>query len=217
MHRAYRCAMTDTASTRYSPEALEKHSNTVQQQCTNECNERRSAAIEAISFLGHVFETTETEPISLQRNVRLMLIGRMMNHLYAEFLLIERGLSLDAQNAARSAIESTAWYWLVCIQPAAADDYDTESSPRPVEIRKRLEKEGVDVEEIRDAYSNYSHVAHVGNKLDRIQVDWSTQSRVLIGGSENAEFQNAMFNEIVAKMVLFLRYDPTFEPVQKGE
>ena len=211
--------MVETLKTRFQFAALEKHSQIVTKETKSKCADRRLAASETISFLGVVFETVEQQPKCLFRNVRLMLIARFMNHLYSMFSLVERGLFLDAQACARSATEATAFYWMICIDQSSAEDYDKKRSPRPVDIRKKLEVNGIDVSELRDIYSHQSEVVHVGNKSDQIQVDWRApdNGEINIGGRSDPELQRSAFNAIVASMVLFLRYDPDFEPIERSD
>lgn len=211
--------MAEASKPRFQFAALEKHSRALVQETKTECAERRLAASETISFLGVVFETVEKQPKSLFRNVRLMLIARFMNHLYSMFLLVERGLFLDAQACARSATEATAFYWMICIDQNSAEDYDKKQSPRPVDVRKKLEAHGVDVSEIRDIYSYQSDVVHVGNSFDQMQVRWHgpENGEIAVGGRSDPALQRPAFNAIVAAMVIFLRYDPDFEPVERPD
>ncbi|MGB2442604.1 hypothetical protein [Planktomarina sp.] len=211
--------MIETSKSRYQFAALERHSQALANETESKCAENRLAASNTISFLGSVFETVEQQPKSLFRNVRLMLIARFMNHLYSMFLLVERGLFLDAHACARAATESTAFYWMICIDQCYAEEYIKEQSPRPVEVRKELEKRGVDVKELKDIYSHQSEVVHVGNSSDQMQVRWHDleNGEIGIGGRSETELQRSAFNAIVASMVIFLRYDPDFKPVERSE
>lgn len=211
--------MVEISKTRFQFAHLEKHSQWLANETMTKCAERRAAASETISFLGVVFETVEKQPKSLFRNVRLMLIARFMNHLYSMFLLVERGLFLDAHACARSATEATAFYWMICIDQSYAEEYNKKRSPRPVDVRKKLEAHGIDVSEIRDIYSHQSDVVHVGNSFDQMQVRWhdAESGEISVGGRSEPELQGSAFNAIVASMVIFLRYDPDFEPVERTD
>jgi len=144
----------------------------------------------------------------------MALTARFINHLFSYVQLIERGLYLDAANCARSATETTAFYWLVCCDPAASKLYDETDSPRPVEIRKRLEDLGIDVSELKDVYGVQSSVSHVGNKYDNIQIHWKDigkDGRFFIGGGQNAQLQKDMLQLVSAYIVSFIKQDESYE------
>lgn len=165
------------------------------------------------AFLGQHFHAIELEPKGLVRNVKLALIARFTNHLFSALLLGERGLLLDAFNCSRAALETTAFYWLVCKDNNAAQMYDAEKSVPPVEVRKRLEAIGIDVAAIRERYSLESTVAHVGNKYDQLQIRWERggDGRLLIGGGIVPEVQKALFEGIVRATFRFIRFDDRYD------
>tara|TARA_E500000318_G_scaffold81334_1_gene76581 strand:+ start:383 stop:1015 length:633 start_codon:yes stop_codon:yes gene_type:complete len=204
---------------RYNYDLILRHSNELALSSRKLNKERYSAAKKSISFLGQVFDTIAAQPKSLFRNVRMMLLTRFINHLFAQVLLTERGLLLDAMNCSRSATEVTAFYWLICIDKAAAQEYDADRSPRPVEIRKRLEARGIDISELQDAYKHQSSVSHVGNKHDQIQMLWESEKKgaLSVGGAQNAPLQKASLNAVVAAIVLFFRYDPDYIVQEREE
>ncbi len=198
---------------RYNFELVMRHSNVLAVESRKNNKERHGSARKTLSFLGKIIDEIGDEPKSHQRNVRMALATRFFNHLLSQMLLTERGLFLDASNASRSATETTAFYWLICLDPSAASLYDASSSPRPVEIRKQLENLNIDVSELRDIYSHQSEVAHVGNSYDNMQIRWSKNNtgELSVGGGANNEVENASFNAIVASILIFLRYDPNYE------
>ncbi len=198
---------------RYNFELVMRHSNALAIESRKNNKERHGSARKTLSFLGQIIDEIGGEPKSHQRNVRMALATRFFNHLLSQMILTERGLFLDASNSSRSATETTAFYWLICLDPSAASLYDASSSPRPVEIRKRLEKLNIDVSELRDIYSHQSEVAHVGNSYDNMQIRWSKNNngKLSVGGGSNNEIEKNSFNAIIASILIFLRYDPTYE------
>lgn len=198
---------------RYNFELVMKHSNILAKESQKNNKERHGSARRTLSFLGQIIDEIGDEPKSHQRNVRMTLATRFFNHLLSQMLLTERGLLLDASNSSRSATETIAFYWLICVAPSAASLYDASSSPRPVEIRKRLERLNIDVSELRDAYSHQSEVAHVGNSYDNMQIRWgkNNDGELHVGGGANNEIENRSFSAIVSSILMFLRYDPNYE------
>lgn len=211
--------MSKSPQSRFQFSKIAKHSQGLVREAKEKCSERRRAATETISFIGFIFETVEQQPKSLFKNVRQMLIARFLNHLYSMFILVERGLFIDAYSCARSATETTAFYWAICVDHEFAENYDRSRSPQPVDVRKKLEAHGIDISEIKDVYRHQSEVVHVGNKSDQLQVRWDDpiNGQISVGGGSDPELQRSAFNAIVAMMVIFLRYDPDFEPVEKPE
>jgi len=105
-----------------------------------------------------------------------MLACKLMNHVYSGLILAENGLILDSILCERNALETIAFHWLVCIEKESAKEYLENDSPRPVEVRKRLEKYGVDINSIKDLYASGSRVIHVGREGERFQSQWATLS-----------------------------------------
>ncbi len=138
---------------RYNFDLVNRHSSLVASECRRVNSERFKSVKDTLSFLGQIIDEIGGEPKSHQRNVRMALATRFFNHLYSQLILTERGLLLGAANASRSAIETTAFYWLVCLDANSAALYDAESSPRPVEIRKKLQELVIDVSDLQGAVS----------------------------------------------------------------
>lgn len=204
---------------RYNFDLVNRHSSLVASECRRVNSERFKSVKDTLSFLGQIIDEIGGEPKSHQRNVRMALATRFFNHLYSQLILTERGLLLDAANASRSAIETTAFYWLVCLDANSAALYDAESSPRPVEIRKKLQELVIDVSDLQGIYKHQSEVAHVGNFYDNMQIKWGANrdGQLLVGGGSEPETQRISLNAIVASILLFLRYDPNHEVVEKVE
>lgn len=208
-----------TIKGRYNFDLIERHSNQLALDCRRVNRERFQAVKSSLSFLGQIIDEIGNEPKTHQRNVRMTLATRFFNHLYSQLILTQRGLFLDAANASRSATETTAFYWLVCLDADSAKLYDAESSPRPVEIRKKLEDLDIDVSELQDIYKHQSEVAHVGNTYDNLQIRWGANKdgQLLVGGGSEPETQRRSLNAIVAAMMIFLKYDPNYEVVNKND
>jgi len=198
---------------RYNFELIMRHSNVLALESRKNHKKRHSSARKTLSFLGQIIDEIGKEPQNHQRNVRMALATRFFNHLLSQMLLTERGLFLDASNSSRSATETTAFYWLVCLDPSASSLYDASSSPRPVEIRKRLEELNIDVSELRDIYSHQSEVAHVGNSYDNMQIRWgkNNNAELSVGGGADHEIEKKSLNAIAAFILIFLRYDPNYK------
>ncbi len=197
---------------RYRFELLLNHSNETALSTRKSLKREISEARKMFKFLDHHFHSLEKKPIGLVRNVKLALTTRFINHLFSALLLVERGLILDAFNCTRSALETTAFYWLVCHDDSAATLYNDKKSPPPVEIRKRLEGLGVDVGPIRERYSLESEIVHVGNRYDHLQIHWETESKgkLLVGGASNPNVQKAMLGEIVEAVSRFLKFEQDY-------
>ena len=196
----------------YRYELLQKHSNETALSTRQTLKREIMEARKVFSFFDKHFDSLEEKPKSLLRNVKLALTARFINHLFSSLLLTERGLILDAFNCSRSAIETTAFYWLLCHDEKAASLYEGEKSIPPVEIRKRLESLGVDVKAIRDLYSLQSAVAHVGNEYDHLQIQWENDKagRLLVGGGLNPQLQKAMIEDIIRAVFRFVKFETDY-------
>ena len=196
----------------YRFELLLKHSNETALSTRKSLKREILEARKVFGFLDHHFHSLEKTPRGLVRNVKLALTARFTNHLFSALLLVERGLILDAFNCTRSALETTAFYWLVCHDDSAAALYDDEKSPPPVEIRRRLEGLGVDVRSIRELYSLESTIVHVGNRYDHLQIQWERGShgKLLIGGGSNPNLQKAMLDGIVRAVFRFVKFEQDY-------
>lgn len=198
--------------TNYRYELLQKHSNEVSLTTRRLLKHEVKQVRNAFDFLDQHFGYLERQPKSHVRNVKMMLTARFINHLLSALQLIERGLVLDAFNCSRSALETTAFYWLVCNDSSSATLYDQEKSPPPVEIRKRLEKQGVDVRAIRDLYSTESTISHVGNETDQLQLRWEKGSKgsILVGGDVQPDLQRQMLAGLVISVFRFVKFEDEY-------
>ena len=197
-----------------SPDLISKNSSELALETRRRFKSQTLRARDALSILSTNFIKVEAEPRSPLRNARLLLTSRHYNHLFAQQLLAERGLLVDAINASRAGVETITWYWLLCLEPGAAIDYFQESKrPAPVEIRKRLEILGADVNAIREDYSLKSDVAHVGGKSEGLVVQWGSDDsgNVHLGGTPNDTLQPLLIENLAVSVAQFLRYDSNWE------
>ena len=197
---------------RYQYDLLNRHSNELALETRRSFKKEVTVVKKSFGFLAQHIDRLEHEPKSHVRNVKMALTARFINHLFSHVLLAERGLLLDAANCARSATETLAFYWLVCKEPSSAGLYDAEESPRPVDIRKRLEGLGIDVSDLRKQYGYESAVSHVGNKYDNLQITWEKERTGMlhIGGGGDANVRRSMLNELPKYIALFAMHDPNY-------
>ncbi|MDR3715215.1 MAG: hypothetical protein P4L51_20575 [Puia sp.] len=193
------------SSPRYTFNNLERHTNSIRLGARKIIRKHRSFLNQAFSDFSKHLDEIEQQPPSLQRNVKLMLACKVFNHVYSGIILIESGLTVDAIICERSALESIAFHWLVCVDPTAAGEYETEKVPRPVEVRRRLEKLGVDISQLREMYSFDSEFTHVGRSSERFdnQLESSLKGSVLFGGSGSLIDQDHMIKFLPHFLYLF--------------
>jgi hypothetical protein len=169
----------------YRLELLIRHSNETAMATRRNFKMQMDAVRKSFAFLDHHFRTLEADPKSLARNVKMVLTTRFTNHLFSSLLLCERGLILDAFNCSRTGIETTAFYWLVCLDPDSAPLYEQERSPPPVEVRKRLEVLGVSRKYASStasrAQSSMSEIGTTTSKFvgrkEKMESCWSAEDR----------------------------------------
>lgn len=203
---------------KFAFELLERHSNLLRNEARKSFRAEIRTVKEGFRLIDILWWELDKLPKSHIRNVKLALLCRFANHLLSQTFLAERGLILDSINCARSATETTAFYWLVCISPESASKYDAETSPRPVEIRRELERLGVDVLELRDRYSQESTVSHVGNRTDNWQIDWNSNpdGLLMIGGGSSSQLQSIILNQVFHSVMRFILHDPLFEVTEEN-
>lgn len=204
------------ASAKYGYDLLLRHSNDLALHSRRNFKKEMTKVREVFLALSRHFAMLLEKPKSHSNNVKLALTTRFANHLFSAVQLIERGLLLDAATCLRSATETTAFYWLVDSDPASASLYDAEKSPRPVEIRKKLEALGIDISDLRERYGIESGVGHVGNRSDNLQIAWeSNRDGVLLyGGGAQPGSQKLMLEDVQMYLVNFFRADSTYEVKQ---
>lgn len=101
------------------------------------------------------------------------------------------GLVLDAISCLKTAFEALQYSRLISLSPEEASTFlDPEKSLRPVEVRKRLEKLGHDVDQARDRYSILSTFAHVGGAGETLTLERINENVAFrIGGYIDVELQ----------------------------
>jgi hypothetical protein len=124
---------------------------------------------------------------------------------YSGLLLTESGLFSDAIICERSALETVAFHWLICLDPNAAIEYETDQAIQPVKVRLRLEKLGADVSQIRELYSLASGLTHVGRDSERFnnQLESEFKGVISFGGRASQIDQEHMFKYLPALLYLF--------------
>lgn len=171
---------------------LRQHTDNVRADTSRIAAKGSAALVEAIEDFDEFFQAISGERVNA--NVRRVLATKFFNHWYSSLILCESGLMTDALLCERSALETLAYYWLVCLDPAAVKEYVSEKTPRPVEVRRRLETLGVDISHIRHAYSYGSEVGHVGRESERFHLDDSRHA-LLVGGAFSAKDCDHWLNE----------------------
>ncbi|MFT6557074.1 MAG: hypothetical protein ACJAYR_000925 [Sneathiella sp.] len=197
---------------RYHFDLLYRHSNELSLETRRTFKNEVKSIKEAFGFLDQHLAELEKSPKNHHRNVKMALTARFLNHLFSYVILTERGLILDASNCGRSATETTAFYWLVCKDPSSSSLYDKEQSPRPIDVRKKLEAIGVDVSELRDKYGFESNIAHVGNKYDNLQISWEKQKSgsLHIGGGGDVNTRREYLQAVSHYIYMFVLHDPNY-------
>ncbi len=119
--------------------------------------------------------------------------------------MAESSLIVDSILCERNALETIAFHWLVCIDEKSAEEYLENDVPRPVEVRKRPEKYGVNINSIKDLYASGSQATHVGRDGERFQSQWITLSKgeLFFGGALIPKDQSQMFEVLPALLYLF--------------
>jgi hypothetical protein len=190
---------------KYTFSAFERHTNAIRLGARKIIRKHKPSLNQAFSDFSQHIDELEKRPPSLERNVKLMLACKLLNHVYSGLILTECGLVVDAIICERSALETIAFHWLVCVDPNAAAEYETEQVPAPIKVRLRLEKHGVDVSHVRDLYSSDSAFTHVGRKAERFdsQMESPHQGELLFGGTGSIVDQDHMFEFLPHLLYLF--------------
>jgi hypothetical protein len=102
-------------------------------------------------------------------------------------------------------METIAFHWLISLDPVASQEYESNQIPRPVKVRQRLEKLGVDITGLRDIYASGSEISHVGRKSERFHSRWESHSKgeLLFGGAFSHKDQVEMFQFLPTLLYLF--------------
>ncbi len=202
---------------RYTLPGLRRHTRSVRAESAPIAEHQRDQLDTAVRGFDEFFAHLDEQSDNLRKNVRKVLATSFFNHWYSALLLIESGLIVDAVLCERNALETLAFHWLVCLDPAAVDDYHAGNIPKPVVVRRRLEALGVDIVHIREGYAMGSDISHVGRSSERFHVDWQTEGsgQLMIGGSFRREVVEHWLTYLPALLHLFPEptlLGPTSEP-----
>ena len=195
--------------TKYTFNNMRRHTKAIRVRTSSVLQEHSSAIDQEFAAFDNYLSELEKQPATLERNVKMMLACKFLNHVYSAFILAESGLIVDAILCERNALETIAFHWLVCLDPKAVKEYEQGNIPRPVEVRQRLEHLGADVTHLRRLYASGSKASHVGRESERFHSQWESPSKgiLLVGGAFALEDQAEMFNILPALLELF------FEPI----
>ena len=192
-------------SPRYNFSGLQAHTNSIRLGAQRAIRKQRNDLNQAFSDFNKFLADLERLPPSLDRNVRLELSCKVFNHVYSGLILVESGLVVDAIICERSAWETIAFHWLVCTNPEAAADYERNDVPKPVEVRRKLEKLGVDVSVLRELYSWGCGMAHVGRQGERFDnhLQTSMKGSLLFGGAGSQQDQDYLLGYLPKLLYIF--------------
>lgn len=192
---------------KYTFNGLERHTNSIRMNARKIIRKHRPSLNRAFTDFSKYLDELENSPPSLERNVKLLLGCKLFNHVYSGLVLAEAGLTVDAIICERSAFETIAFHWLVCLDPSAAKEYEAEQVPQPVKVRLRLEKLGVDVSQLRELYSIGSGFTHVGRDAERFhsQMASSQEGLLLFGGTDSIIDQGFLFEILPRLLYLFVK------------
>jgi hypothetical protein len=159
---------------RYSFAHLRKHTGSTRLAATQIMRERRADLESGFRAFDAFLAKLESEPASVQRNVRMLLACKFMNHVYAAIVLAESGLFVDAIGCERAGLEALAAYRLVTADPAVAGEYHEGKELRPGAVRHRLETLGhaAEAKLLRELYAGSSETSHVGRAHERFTMKW---------------------------------------------
>lgn len=181
---------------KFTIDNLKAHSSSIRADIQPTLRDKIDYFDKCLADFSQFLKDLEAEPATLQKNVKLMLTCKFLNHIYSAFILAENGLIVDSILCARNALETIAFHWLVCLDPNAIEEYNHGSIPRPVQVRQRLEDLGIDITSIRDLYSSYSEISHVGRNSEKFQSQWPTISDGILhlGGNYLPKDQGELFS-----------------------
>jgi hypothetical protein len=92
----------------YNLSALRSHTDEVRRLAQAVVSETEPSIEDAFDQFSHFVSAIHEQQKSLQRNVRLVLCWRFLNHFYSRLLLAESGHIADATVCKRSALETLA-------------------------------------------------------------------------------------------------------------
>lgn len=187
------------STSKYTLDALETHTQTIQVLAKKVLKKHRLALDEGLAKFNGYINVLEKLPPSPERNVKMLLSCKFLNHIYSSLLLAQCGLSVDAILCVRNALETVAFHRLVCLDPTAAAEYLSDNVPRPVEVRKRLERLGEEINILGKLYSMDSKLTHVSRASERFHLEWETRKNGLlkVGGEFSEKDCKHLFGEYI--------------------
>lgn len=100
---------------------------------------------------------TEQQSSTAVDHCAIFLTSRLFNHLTAAFILMRRGLIVDAVGALRSALETSTQAIVFLYDPNAAEAWLNGKKFTPGRIRKKLKSNGALVQTLYGTLSNIAH------------------------------------------------------------
>ncbi len=177
------------ARSQYSYKAIRKHSDRMRTSSAGIfLKHQRDLHSSFLAFDKYVADL-ESSTQGLLKNVRMLLACKFLNHILSSLLLAERGLVVDALSCQRNALETHLFDVLVQVDRAHAETYESDEVPKPVEVRKRLEKLGFNIATFRLLYGSFSDVLHVGRPSERWTLEMETEKKgtIKFGGAFSQE------------------------------
>ena len=167
---------------KYTFEKLQKHTEMIRADSLPLISKNEEAWGNAVGLFSEYYKKLEKLPKTTDRNVKMILATRFMNHLYSSFLLVVSGMSSDSVTCERSAVEVLAAYKLLCVKPELAEKYNNGKFLKPYEVRNELEKQGYpeEKERIKGIYRSASGITHVNRDHERFSMEWERESAGLL-------------------------------------
>jgi hypothetical protein len=194
-------------NTKYTFSKLQDHLSSIFEASHPVLNQHKEEWSSAIAVFTDHFEKLESEPPSLYRNTKMILSGRFLNHVLASAQLSRFGLFNDSVICERSALEALASYKLILVNPEAAEKYNIDSFPKPVEVRRQLKSLGYSEESkrIQELYKSLSRLTHISRKHERFSTSWGNRDTGLIniGGAYSKEDMDHMLEFLPAMIQWF--------------
>jgi hypothetical protein len=99
---------------------MREHTQAIRVQTRSVLRKHRLAIDQEFAAFDNFFSELEKQPVGLERNVKMILACKFLNHVYSAFFLAESDLIEDAILCERNALETIAFHWLICLDPKVA-------------------------------------------------------------------------------------------------
>lgn len=129
---------------------------------------------------------------TLEPNCAFVLLTKVLNHASATFLLLQRGLLVDAALTCRNALETSLLLELLVKQPAVCREWSEGRRLRPSEVRRSLSSirsvplGDLDVEVSSDAYGDSRFAYDWLSRITHANVDSAAHAAENTGPNEFA-------------------------------